>query len=152
MTMIFSCECILCHSEAILSHAQVVDHCSKLCHLNDISISSEKAVRRLWFRQSVVGLSPRRHGFDPGSLLEGFVVDELASKEVLVPVLRVYPLSIIPQELHTHSFIYHRRHDVSASRQYDTHANHTQEIMHERKGIKKEAKRKESPMNPNRPS
>jgi len=38
---------------------------------------------------------------------------------------------------------------VSATRQYDTHANHTHEIMQERKGIKNEAK-KESPMNPNR--
>ena len=35
-----------CHSEVILSHAQLVDHCPKLCHPNDILISRGKAVKR----------------------------------------------------------------------------------------------------------
>jgi hypothetical protein len=66
--------------------------------------------------QSFSCLSPRKHGLDTGSLHEGFVVDEVAPQEVLLRVLRVYTLSIIPPELHTHSFIYQRLHEVLTTR------------------------------------
>ena len=60
MTMGFSCECILCHSEVILSHVQLVDHCPKLCHPNDILISRGKAVKRR--RKNVKAINRPCHG------------------------------------------------------------------------------------------
>jgi hypothetical protein len=55
-----------------------------------------------WIRQLVAGLSVRRPGFDPRSVLEGFVVNKVAVGQVFVPVFRISPVSIIPTKLHNH--------------------------------------------------
>jgi hypothetical protein len=55
-----------------------------------------------WLRRLVAGLSPRRPGFDPGSVNVGFVVDEVALGQVFLLVLRFSPVSIILLVLHTH--------------------------------------------------
>ena len=47
-----------------------------------------------WLRRSVAGLSPRRPGFDPGSVHVGFVVDNVALGQVFLRVLRFSPVSI----------------------------------------------------------
>jgi hypothetical protein len=44
-------------------------------------------------RRFVAGLSPRRPGFDPGSVHVGFVVDKVALGQVFLRVLG-FPLSI----------------------------------------------------------
>jgi hypothetical protein len=41
-----------------------------------------------WLRRLVVGLPPRRPGFDPGSVHVGFVVDKVALGQVFPRVLR----------------------------------------------------------------
>jgi hypothetical protein len=46
-----------------------------------------------WLRRLVAGLSPRRPGFDPGSVLVRFVVDKLALGQVFLRVVG-FPLSI----------------------------------------------------------
>jgi hypothetical protein len=53
-----------------------------------------------WLRRLVAGLSPRRPGFDPGSVYVGFVVDQLALGQVFPRVLRFFPVSFIPPVLH----------------------------------------------------
>jgi hypothetical protein len=53
-----------------------------------------------WLRRLVAGLSPRRHGFDPGSVRVGFVVDKVALGQVFLPVLRFSPVNFIPPVLH----------------------------------------------------
>jgi hypothetical protein len=57
--------------------------------------STRVAVPRL--RRSVAGLSPRRHGFDPGSVHVGFVV---ALVQVFPRVLRFSSVNFIPPVLH----------------------------------------------------
>jgi hypothetical protein len=51
-------------------------------------------------RRLVAGLSPRRPGFDPGSVLVGFVVDKVALGQVSLRVLRFSPVNFIPSVLH----------------------------------------------------
>jgi hypothetical protein len=46
------------------------------------------------------GLSPRRFGFDPGSVHVGFVVDKVALGQVFLRALRFSPASLIPPVLH----------------------------------------------------
>jgi hypothetical protein len=46
-----------------------------------------------WLRRLVTGLSPRRPGFDPRSVSEGFVVDKLELRQVFPRVLG-FPLSV----------------------------------------------------------
>jgi hypothetical protein len=46
-----------------------------------------------WLRRLVAGLSPRRHGFAPGSAHVAFVVDKVAMVQVFLRVLR-FPLSL----------------------------------------------------------
>jgi hypothetical protein len=46
-----------------------------------------------WLRQLVTGLSPRRPGFNPGSVHVGFVVDKVALGQGFPQVLQ-FPLSI----------------------------------------------------------
>jgi hypothetical protein len=41
-----------------------------------------------WLRRLVTGLSPRRPGFNPGSVHVGFVVDAVALEQVFLQVLR----------------------------------------------------------------
>jgi hypothetical protein len=53
-----------------------------------------------WLRQLVTGLSPRRHGFDPGSVHMGFVVDKVTLGQVFPRVLRFSPVNFIPPVLH----------------------------------------------------
>jgi hypothetical protein len=48
----------------------------------------------LWLRLLVAGLSPRRPGFDPGSVHVGFVVDKVALGQVFPPEYFGFPLSI----------------------------------------------------------
>jgi hypothetical protein len=52
-----------------------------------------------WLRSLVVGLSPRRPGFTPGSIHVGFVVDKVALGQVFLRVLRFSPVNIIPPSL-----------------------------------------------------
>ena len=59
---------------------------------------SNKAVP--WLRRLVAGLSPRRPGFDLGSVDVGFVVDKVALGQVFSRVLRISPLNFIPPVLH----------------------------------------------------
>jgi hypothetical protein len=44
-----------------------------------------------WLRRLVAGLSPRRFGFDPGSVHVGFVVDKVALGQVFSPCTSVSP-------------------------------------------------------------
>jgi hypothetical protein len=53
-----------------------------------------------WLRRLVTGLSPRRPGFDPGSVHVGFVVDKVALGQAFPRVLRFYPVNFIPPVLH----------------------------------------------------
>jgi hypothetical protein len=53
-----------------------------------------------WLRRLVVGLSPRRPGFDPGPVHVKFVVDKVTLGQVLPRVLRFSPVSFIPPVLH----------------------------------------------------
>ena len=46
-----------------------------------------------WLRRLVYGLSPRRPGFDPGSVNMGFLVDKVALGQVF-PEYFGFPLSI----------------------------------------------------------
>jgi hypothetical protein len=62
------------------------------------SIKSEKAVP--WLRRLVAGLSPRRHGFDPGSVYVRFVVGKVALGHVFDRVLRFFRVNFIPPVLH----------------------------------------------------
>jgi hypothetical protein len=55
-----------------------------------------------WLKRLVAGLSPRRPGFAPGSILVGFVVDKVALGQVYLRVLRFSPANIIPPLLHIH--------------------------------------------------
>jgi hypothetical protein len=47
-----------------------------------------------WLRSLVVGLSPRRPGFAPGSIRVGFVVDKVALGQVFLRVLQFSPVNI----------------------------------------------------------
>jgi hypothetical protein len=49
-----------------------------------------------WLRRLVASLSPRRPGFDRGSVHVGFV----ALEQVIPPVLRFSPVNFIPPVLH----------------------------------------------------
>jgi hypothetical protein len=53
-----------------------------------------------WLRPLVTRLSPRKPGFDLGSVHMGFVVDKVALGQVFLRVLRFSPVSIIPLVLH----------------------------------------------------
>jgi hypothetical protein len=53
-----------------------------------------------WLRRLVAGLSPRRRGFDPGSVQVGFLVDKVALGQVFPRVLRFSPVSFISPVLH----------------------------------------------------
>jgi hypothetical protein len=53
-----------------------------------------------WLRQLVYGFSPRRPGFDRGSVHVGFVVDKVAPRQVFPRVLRFSPVKFIPPVLH----------------------------------------------------
>jgi hypothetical protein len=53
-----------------------------------------------WLRRLVAGLSPRRLGFDPGSVHVGFMVNKVALGQVFPPVLRFFPVNFIPPVLH----------------------------------------------------
>jgi hypothetical protein len=47
-------------------------------------------------KQLIAGLSPRRSGFDSGSVYVGFVVDKVALGQVFLRVLRFSPVNFIP--------------------------------------------------------
>jgi hypothetical protein len=53
-----------------------------------------------WLRRLVAGLSPRRPGFNPGSVNVGFVVDKVALGQVFPRVLRFSPANFIPPVFH----------------------------------------------------
>jgi hypothetical protein len=53
-----------------------------------------------WLRRLVACLSPRRSGFDSGSVHVGFVVDKVALGQVFLQVLRFFPVNFIPPVLH----------------------------------------------------
>ena len=64
----------------------------------EVHLSAYKAV--LWLRRLVAGLPPRRPGFDPGSVLVGFVVDKVALGQVFLRLLRFSSVTFIPPVLH----------------------------------------------------
>jgi hypothetical protein len=45
----------------------------------------------LWLRRLVAGFSPRKTGFDPGSINVGFVVDKVALGQGILPSTSVFP-------------------------------------------------------------
>jgi hypothetical protein len=53
-----------------------------------------------WLRQLVAGLSPRRPGFDHGSVHVRFVVDKVALGQAFPRVFRFSPVNFIPPVLH----------------------------------------------------
>jgi hypothetical protein len=53
-----------------------------------------------WLRLLVAGLSPRRPGFNPGSVHVGFVVDKVAQGQVFPRVLRFSLVNFSPPMLH----------------------------------------------------
>ena len=53
-----------------------------------------------WLRRLVAGLSPRRPGFDLGSVHVGFVVDKVALGQIFPRILRFSPVNLIPPVLH----------------------------------------------------
>jgi hypothetical protein len=65
-------------------------------------------------RRLVVGLSPRRRGFDAGSVYVGFVVDKVVLGQVFLRVLRFSPVNFIPPVLHytekrkSSNYLHHR--------------------------------------------
>jgi hypothetical protein len=54
-----------------------------------------------WLRWLVIGLSPRRPGFVPGSVHVGCVVDKVALGQVFLRILRFSPVNFIPPVLHS---------------------------------------------------
>jgi hypothetical protein len=52
-----------------------------------------------WLRRLVAGLSPRKPGFDPGSVHVGFVVHKVALGQVFLRALRFFPVNFIPPVL-----------------------------------------------------
>jgi hypothetical protein len=65
--------------------------------------------------RSVVSLSVRGAGFDPGPVNVGFVVDTVTLRQVLHPVL-ILSVAIIPPMRNTHSLIHHRRNMLASRR------------------------------------
>jgi hypothetical protein len=63
--------------------------------------SLEMKVAVPWLKRLVVGLSPRRPGFAPGSIHVGFVVDKVALGR-FSPSTSVSPANIMPPLLHIH--------------------------------------------------
>jgi hypothetical protein len=53
-----------------------------------------------WLRRLIVGLSPRKPRFDPGSVHVEFVVDKVALGQVFLRVLRFFPANFILPVLH----------------------------------------------------
>jgi hypothetical protein len=53
-----------------------------------------------WLRRLVACLSPRRPGFEPGSVHVGLVVDKVALGQAFPRVLRFSPVNFIPPVLH----------------------------------------------------
>jgi hypothetical protein len=60
--------------------------------LVEVVLQTEMAVP--WLKRLVAGLSPRRPGFDPGSVHVGFVVDKLALEQFFSST------SVFPCQLH----------------------------------------------------
>ena len=58
-----------------------------------------------WLRRLVAGLSKRRPWFNRRPVLLRFVEHKVALEQVVLPVLRCLPVSIIPPMLHTRSVI-----------------------------------------------
>jgi len=69
--------------------------CTKLhmlgcvCNLDELQTSP-------WLRWFIPSLLPREPGFDPGSTRVWFVVGRVAGDQVLLPVMRLSPVSIAP--------------------------------------------------------
>jgi hypothetical protein len=66
--------------------------------VKDESMAEEQAVP--WLRWLVAGLSPRRPGFNPGSVHVEFEVDKVALGQVFPRVLRFSPVNFLPPALH----------------------------------------------------
>jgi hypothetical protein len=60
-------------------------------------------------------LSPRRPKLCPRPVHVGFVVGKVALEYFLLRVLQIFPVSMIPPMLTTHSFIYHRLYVILAT-------------------------------------
>jgi hypothetical protein len=57
------------------------------------------------FQELVSGLSTRRPGFDPMSVHEKFIFDRVLVVQNFIPVLPIYPLSVIITTIQYLSFI-----------------------------------------------
>jgi hypothetical protein len=66
-----------------------------------------------WLRRLVAGLSPRRQGFDPGSIYVGSVVDKVEVGQVFPQVLGFSPVTFIPTVLHHMEKSNHPHHRVA---------------------------------------
>jgi hypothetical protein len=72
---------------------RVPDHHTCLHSTNIITLAVP------WLRRLLAGLSPRRPGFDPGSVHVEFVVDKVALWQVFLRILRFSPVNFIPPVL-----------------------------------------------------
>jgi hypothetical protein len=84
----------------------VYRHCKPVAHYMTLWKSTQNLILKkytkavLWLRRLVAGLLQRKPGFDPGSVIVGFVVDKVALGQVYPGVLRFFPVSFIPPVLH----------------------------------------------------
>jgi hypothetical protein len=61
-----------------------------------------------WLIWLVAGLSLQWFGLNPRTDHVGFVVDEVALRQVFMGVQQILPFCVIPSMLHTHSVVYHQ--------------------------------------------
>jgi hypothetical protein len=72
-----------------------------------------------WLRRLVAGISPRRPGFNPGSVHVGFVVDKVALGQVFPPSTSVFPCQFhstdapLLVKMNKKLIIFHLRHRVA---------------------------------------
>jgi hypothetical protein len=70
--------------------------------MNNIPFIRRSKEAVLWLKRLVAGLSPRSHGFAPGSIHIGFVVGKVALGQVFLRVLRFSPANNILPLLYIH--------------------------------------------------
>ena len=65
-----------------------------------------------WFRRLVAGLLPRRSGINLRQDHAGSLVEKVIPRQIFLSLRHFFPVSINAPELHTHSFIYHKRYVI----------------------------------------
>ena len=80
------------------------------CAVRTVHLTTIQANLTIWAAVTqltlVVGLSPRRSGFDHRSVHMRYVRDTMALGQIYLPGLRMYPVSIIPPLLNTNLHLY----------------------------------------------